>query len=266
MARLLSRCGALLLITVSAAGTLNIIAPTPDRLAISLADFAHHPQPTVDAHGVESVAIAAVAALTWLVLAWLLLALVLVAASAAPGRAGRLAAGISGLLVPAAARQLLATALGVTILTGITAGTAAAAPPGPPAHAPTAISTLNLDWPTRSLAAPTHAPRAGSPTPAPPGSHDQQTAAPPASQEAVAPPGGPRRDANPPPARPGREVVVQRGDTLWGIAARHLGPAATDEQIAREWPRWWSANHQVVGDDPDLISPGQRLTPPPAKR
>jgi nucleoid-associated protein YgaU len=61
-------------------------------------------------------------------------------------------------------------------------------------------------------------------------------------------------------------VVVQRGDTLWSIAARHLGAGATDDEITREWPRWWSANRGVVGDDPDLIKPGQRLAPPPAER
>ncbi len=58
------------------------------------------------------------------------------------------------------------------------------------------------------------------------------------------------------------EVVVLRGDTLWAIAARALGPAATTAQIAREWPRWWAANEQVIGPDPDRILPGQRLQPP----
>ncbi|MCM3926462.1 LysM peptidoglycan-binding domain-containing protein, partial [Frankia sp. AiPs1] len=58
------------------------------------------------------------------------------------------------------------------------------------------------------------------------------------------------------------EVVVLRGDTLWTIAARHLGPTATPEQIAAEWPRWWAANSDVIGHDPNVILPGQRLTPP----
>ncbi len=58
-------------------------------------------------------------------------------------------------------------------------------------------------------------------------------------------------------------VVVRRGDTLWGIAARHLAPGASDAAIAAEWPRWYVANRDVVGADPDLILPGQRLTPPP---
>ncbi|MCK9932070.1 LysM peptidoglycan-binding domain-containing protein [Frankia sp. Mgl5] len=69
-----------------------------------------------------------------------------------------------------------------------------------------------------------------------------------------------------PPTNPGAaaEVVVLRGDSLWTIVARHLGPTATTDQIAAEWPRWWSANADVIGPDPDLLLPGQRLLPPPS--
>ncbi len=58
------------------------------------------------------------------------------------------------------------------------------------------------------------------------------------------------------------EIVVLHGDTLWTIAARHLGADATVEQIAQEWPRWWAANKHVIGPDPDRILPGQHLQPP----
>ncbi len=58
------------------------------------------------------------------------------------------------------------------------------------------------------------------------------------------------------------EVVVRRGDTLWDIAARHLGPHASAAEVAAEWPRWHAANATVVGADPDLLLPGQRLLPP----
>jgi nucleoid-associated protein YgaU len=63
-------------------------------------------------------------------------------------------------------------------------------------------------------------------------------------------------------AEPPAAVVVRRGDTLWGIAARHLGGRATPEAVAAEWPRWYAANRAVVGPDPHLILPGQRLRPP----
>lgn len=60
------------------------------------------------------------------------------------------------------------------------------------------------------------------------------------------------------------QVVVHRGDNLWDITARYLGEGATDSEIAVEWPRWYEANRDVLGDDPDHIEPGQLLVPPPA--
>ena len=61
------------------------------------------------------------------------------------------------------------------------------------------------------------------------------------------------------------DIVVQRGDTLWSIAARHLGPAATTPEISAAWHRWFAANRQVIGDDPNAITPGQVLSPPAAQ-
>lgn len=57
-------------------------------------------------------------------------------------------------------------------------------------------------------------------------------------------------------------VTVRRGDSLWSIASRHLGSGASDVQVAREWPRWYAANRDLIGDDPDLLVPGQQLRPP----
>lgn len=58
------------------------------------------------------------------------------------------------------------------------------------------------------------------------------------------------------------QVVVHAGDSLWRIASRHLGPEATASQVAAEWPRWYAANREVIGDDPHLLLPGQVLTAP----
>jgi nucleoid-associated protein YgaU len=57
-------------------------------------------------------------------------------------------------------------------------------------------------------------------------------------------------------------VTVQPGDTLWSLAARHLSADASDEQVAQAWPAWWAANRAVVGADPDLLHPGDRLSAP----
>jgi hypothetical protein len=59
------------------------------------------------------------------------------------------------------------------------------------------------------------------------------------------------------------EVVVRRGDTLWSLAERHLGPAATAVQVNQEWPRWFAANRSVLTRGPDHLVAGMRLTPPP---
>jgi nucleoid-associated protein YgaU len=59
-----------------------------------------------------------------------------------------------------------------------------------------------------------------------------------------------------------RTYVVRPGDTLWGVASRHLGRHPAPVDIAKAWPTWWTTNRAVVGDDPNLIHPGQRLVVP----
>lgn len=81
---------------------------------------------------------------------------------------------------------------------------------------------------------------------------------------AVAPVAPPK----PSPARtaavdPGPEVadayVVRPGDSLWSIARAHPGATGSVEQ---RWRAIWQANRDLVGDDPDLILPGQALRLP----
>lgn len=55
----------------------------------------------------------------------------------------------------------------------------------------------------------------------------------------------------------GSAHVVERGDTLSGIAASHLGSAA-------RWPEIYEANQEIIGPDPDVLMLGQRLTLPAA--
>ncbi|MGO4470623.1 LysM peptidoglycan-binding domain-containing protein [Arthrobacter sp. M-10] len=74
---------------------------------------------------------------------------------------------------------------------------------------------------------------------------------------------GPQRGAEQPASPNQGEVVVKQGDSLWSIAARQLGPMASDVDIAHHWPRWYSTNRHVIGDDPGLLLPGQVLQPPP---
>lgn len=70
------------------------------------------------------------------------------------------------------------------------------------------------------------------------------------------------------PGHPGRTVVVRPGDCLWSIAARDLGPTATDAEVARRTDAIHRLNRAVIGPDPDLIQPAQRLRlpGPPVRR
>src|SRR5450755_4713426 len=55
-------------------------------------------------------------------------------------------------------------------------------------------------------------------------------------------------------ARPPADIVVRRGDSVSGIAARyHI-----------EWPGLYEANRAVIGENPSLITVGEHLRVPSA--
>jgi nucleoid-associated protein YgaU len=60
-------------------------------------------------------------------------------------------------------------------------------------------------------------------------------------------------------------VTVRPGDSLWAIAARGLPANASDAQIAAAVQAWHRVNHKVIGADPHLIFPAQRLIQPSGK-
>lgn len=71
------------------------------------------------------------------------------------------------------------------------------------------------------------------------------------------------------PSRPveDRTTTVRPEDTLWTLAAEHLGSDATDWEIAREWPRWHQYNFDRIGREPGGLRPGTILRiPPPLDR
>lgn len=145
-------------------------------------------------------------------------------AARAAGRTSSTLDALSAALTPLLLRRVLAAALGAAALGGV-AGPALAAP-------------------------------AASPTASP-------TASPASAQEApLTWPGSSAAPCQPPaPDRP-HEVVVLRGDTLWGIAARSLPAGAGPGEVAAAWPRWYRANRATIGADPGLLHPGQHLLTP----
>ncbi len=219
---------------------------------------------------------------------WLGLGLALSALSALPGALGQTCRRLAARVAPTALRKVVAFVLGTTLTAALVPGTAVAHTGG------LSSGTLRGEVVATSQQA------------ARPGSAGLAAAAPDASFRFVteAPPGRTNRtaartirtlphpartvartvdsgahDSAPPPSwlperpasrtMPGAgtdDVVVLRGDTLWSITARHLGPGATAADIEAGWHRWLAANQEVIGDDADLILPGQLLRPPPAQR
>jgi nucleoid-associated protein YgaU len=198
-------------------------------------------------------------------LAWsgsLWLAVVTALAQAA-GHGSHAASALLHRLAPSSVRTLVSVAVGASLATGAIAGPALAHPaPGVPRPVSTAAPALDsLDWVThpeptadaRPDVTPTAVPTPRrSPLPA------RTTIArrPAVPSQAVVGTAGQDDHASP------RAVQVRPGDSLWLIAARALGPVATQQQIATTWPRWWRANRAVIGADPDLIHPGAVLHSP----
>ncbi|KGN32330.1 hypothetical protein N802_18370 [Knoellia sinensis KCTC 19936] len=219
---------------------------------------------------VDEVLALALATLAAAVGAWLFVGVALEVLSHAPGRLGLLAGHCADRLTPALARRVAAFILGVGI--GVAGGPtqAVAAPRSTVASAtdsPGGVTVVADPGfvPTRgtapeagfeSLTRPaTRAATSQKPSPAPaPGFTP--------SAPRVRPQADPGLLGSRPSNAPELEVVVHRGDSLWSIAARHLGPDATDAEIARSWPLWFETNRDRIGDDPDVILPGQILRIP----
>jgi len=223
--------------------------------------------------GFDHLLVGVVGLAAWASLGWFCVIAGLQFASAAPGAVGHGCEVVCERLSPAILRRFVEAVVGISILAGpLTAGSALAVPtvkvpaasatPTPsasgaghwmseldrPTSPPTAASGVQLpvllDRPANPYVAP--APRA--------------TAVVTPTGPAALIAGSPHRDLD--RADAGRGYIVHRGDALWDIAARHLGPSATAADIAREWPRWYEANRAVIGTNPSLIRPGELLVPP----
>lgn len=229
---------------------------------------------------VDAVTEVAVAAAGALVAAWLaagaLLATVCLVIRAA-GASWRAGERLVHRCAPQIVRKALVLAVGAGIGLGMATGASAVAPE-PSASAPAVVEPLgsavpdDLGWAvtttSASTPAPTLAPQA-SPTAAEPAAPPTPALAttapappPPPAAEPVVETTAAEHRATAPARTVAGPVVVEAGDSLWSIAARHLPPGATDAQIAAAWPHWYQANSAVIGADPDLVRPGQVLTAP----
>lgn len=233
--------GVIRLTAVAAAELAALATMTPDwaRLVTDLGA----PHRWLARVGPDEAVLTVVCAAIWCAAAWLAIALCFASAAALPGRGGAFARAVAGRLLPAVLVRAVAGAAGVSVLIAPVAargttlpGRAVAAPavPAPSWPVDPQHARVHIGWPTDA------------PTPPPQRPDTRAAAAPAAATDGAG------------------TVRVQSGDSLWLIAARRLGPHASDSQITDAWPRWYAANAQVIGDDPALIRPGEVLRAPDA--
>jgi hypothetical protein len=226
------------------------------------------PQRWVQSVGADSAAVTLVGALLWLASVWLAVALVAGIWSLLPGRLGALGSAIGGHLMPAMLRRLVMGAAGASLLlspTSAFAGVSHAVPAhGTPGHMSNTqqknMTTVTLiGWPTDRDLHPPAPPPVSWPT-------DKALRTPRNAGAPMAPDGAvPRQLTNAARTPHDSVITVQPGDSLWLIAAHRLGANATPAKIAAEWPRWYAANEETIGADPDLLTQGVRLSTPASR-
>lgn len=276
-----TRAGRTLAIALAGPGAGALATATLVRIALDSIKLAS--QPAVRA---EDVLLALIAILGALITTWFGVATLVTALAEVPGAMGSVCAKVSRRIAPAVLRRMVAFAVGTALAAAVSPVSAAyaASSAAPSSRPPTAAAVVDPPDPTLrprgTLPVPSPVPRATpSPLPSPvPTTATSPNGAGPTSATAPDPGFVPLAPTPAPMVSAGIEAlersprqlptgtegyVVRRGDTLWDIAAAHLGPAATPAQIAAEWPRWYAANRHLIGPDPGHIVPGQSLIAPP---
>ena len=218
------------------------------RLAAHQWEVIRRPGATPDAALVLGAAGVALA-----LIAWVLLATVAAALSHVPGHCGAVATRMADAWAPPLARRIAGALVGVAVVGAVAPAMASAAAAS--AVAPAVVPLV-----------------AGLSEPSSSASPGFGTTTVPSSADVPSPDWLPTRPAargdaalglltrSPAPERD--QVVVRRGDTLWDLARRDLGPDATDAEVAEAWPHWFATNRQVIGPDPGRLRPGQILQRP----
>jgi hypothetical protein len=258
----LGRWTATALVMTGTAWALAVLGPGADQVR----QVVTAPQLLVDTAGPDALLVPVAAAAGWLCWGWGALGLLLTVASALPGAGGRAADLALGVLLPAGARRLAALAVGLTLGTGLPA----AVPAAPVTHGPAlAAVDVPVDIPVDiPVDVPVDVPVEG------------PVEGPVPDRTGGAPPDWPGAPVDPPPGavEPPRQGlpaaedrVVLRGDCLWDIAAEWLAAQRSttprevdDADVLAAVRAWWQANVEVIGPDPDLLLPGQVLSPPAA--
>lgn len=246
---------------VALCGALLRWAAPPGQVSRALRSLVFAPRSSFDGGGLVGTALPLCGAAAWLLFGWSVAVLTLVGFTRL-ARCQRPARWLLRLLLPGGSGRLVGGLLGLALVA--TPSPAVASPS--PTVSPTDAPHLDLDWPTGPNPMPTAGPSVA-PTPSLAPTPEPSTTP---SSVTSTPSGAPSASSHlPNGTNSGAEssvlVTVRRGDTLWGLAARQLlaeGTRPTARAVAVCWPRWWVANRRLIGTDPDLIRPGQRLFTP----
>jgi nucleoid-associated protein YgaU len=247
------------------------IVVTAVAVAAALATWQLRPPSSPTSAAPDSAIVAGCAWLAWTLALYLTAVVALSAVARATLAAGRVTDAIA-VVTPAQVRRLVDAALTVSVAATIV-GTSGASPVSAAAptvavssyHPAHASRTSALDWPGVGRSGSTlDWPGLGPVVGRDPASLDWPGVAP-NGQSALRHhhhadvglvTGGRRR------REMSTTVIVAPGDSLWTIATRHLGPGASDGAITAAWHRLYAANRALIGADPGVILPGQRLTVP----
>ncbi|MCK0111391.1 LysM peptidoglycan-binding domain-containing protein [Ornithinimicrobium sp. F0845] len=240
---------------VAAAATLSVLALACGRHLRRQWETGLLDDPLVVSHGLETIAVAGAG----LVAGWLAALLLVGAVASLPGRSTAPLRSGAAHLAPRLAPRVSAVLIAVAA-TALPVGSAHAQP-SDSSHGP------RVEFGHVQPSDPSHGQTVGSGQPggAPAPAPDPAPRAPEPGWRPTTPPASPDPSAITLVSRGGAQpdsVVVRAGDTLWDIAARHLGDDADAGAVAAAWPRWYAANRATIGDDPDHILPGTHLVPP----
>ncbi|MDQ2624591.1 MAG: hypothetical protein M3Y20_05465 [Actinomycetota bacterium] len=214
---------------------------------------------------VDALVVLAVTALGAVLAAWFGLHLLLGAVcvlGAATGRRWRAGERVLVTHGPVLVRRGVALALGASLgLGGLSVATATSTAPVPDLGwvPPTGVEVAPVDQPSESLEPgdEEHTEDSAAEDGHTDGEH---TEAVPDGELPMPVPETSPTDATSTPPSP-RTVVVDAGDSLWSLTSALLGEAS-DAEVAAAWPALYEENRELVGDEPDLIYPGQELTVP----
>lgn len=278
---------------LAALAVLTVLLPGPGRCLAVLDGRMTGFAPGAGASSAAETAMLLVSALVvWTLLLWGSAVALVALAARLPGRVGRGGRATLARIAPGVARKLVLTAVGASMVTGLAAGgtgPAAAAPV--PASASASADHQHVDGPHDHThiwsgdGRSTHVPVGRPGIPAVSWTSVEGSAvqlrsdlrdtsagseAGPTGQLNIDWPvlparvgsGAPRNPVDIDWPNPPAPVVVLAGDSLWSIAAHGLPAGAGDAQIQKATRDWYAANVSVIGNDPNLILPGQILQPP----